>query len=208
MREIWRKALVVAGVALAAGGGYLASRVAHQGGHQRVAVQSATVLEAEKPLPAFSLQGPNGAFGNGQLAGKWSFVFFGYTHCPDVCPTALSLLRDVRARLTADGVAALPQVVFVSVDGARDSRELLDRYVPAFDPSFVGLRGSDEEIAPLVKALGVFYQRHEKEDPRNYTVDHSAAIYLIDPQGRLAAVFMPPLTPDVMAKDYRAVTTR
>lgn len=209
MKEVWRKGLVIAGVALAAGGGYLASRVAHKGPHDApmAKVQAATVVQSDKALPAFSLEGPAGSFGNAQLTGKWTFAFFGYTHCPDVCPTALSLMRDVRARLAGSGVA-LPQVIFISVDPARDSRELLNQYVPAFDPSFVGLRGSDEAIAPLVKALGVFYERHEKDDPRNYTVDHSAAMYLIDPQGRLAAVFMPPVTPEVMARDYRAIATR
>lgn len=209
MKEIWRKGLVVAGVALAAGGGYLASRVAHKGPHDAptASVQAATVVQSDKVLPAFNLEGPAGNFSNAQLQGKWTFAFFGYTHCPDVCPTALSLMRDVRARLAGSGVA-LPQVIFISVDPARDSRELLNQYVPAFDASFVGLRGSDEAIAPLVKTLGVFYERHEKDDPRNYTVDHSAAMYLIDPQGRLAAVFMPPVTPDVMARDYRAIVSR
>lgn len=209
MKEVWRKSLLVAAVALAAGGGYLASRVAHKGGHGTPlpSVQAATLVQSDKPLPAFSLEGPKGLFTNAQLMGKWTFVFFGYTHCPDVCPTALSLMRDTRARLAGTGVD-LPQVAFISVDPARDKRELLDHYVPAFDPSFVGLRGDDEAIAPLVKTLGVFYQRHEKEDPRNYTVDHSAAMYLIDPQGRLAAVFMPPITADQMARDYRAVAAR
>lgn len=206
MKEAWRKGLLVAGVACAAGAGYLASKAVHQGGHDRgPAVKAATVLNDTRPLPPFSLKGPSGEFTNDNLKGKWTFVFFGYTHCPDVCPTALSLLRDVRGKVAAAG-GTLPEVVFVSVDAARDTPELLGRYVPAFDPSFKGVTGSDEALAPLVKMLGVFYERHEKEDPRNYLVDHSAAMYLIDPQGRLKALFMPPIPAERMAEDYQALT--
>lgn len=207
MKEVWRKGLLVGSVVLAAGGGWLASRALHHGDGAQMAaptVKVATVLPEGKPLLAFELQGGAGVFTNRDLTGQWTFMFFGYTHCPDVCPTALSLMRDVRSRL-AGGTAPLPKVVFVSVDAARDSLDLLGRYVPAFDPSFVGVVGSDAALAPLVKTLGVFYQRHEKEDPRNYTVDHSAAMYLLDPQGRLKAVFMPPVPAERMAADYQAI---
>jgi len=208
MKAIWRKSLLAGGVLLAVSGGWLASRaIHHDGGHLlQPVVKSATLLTEEKPLPAFQLKGVGGAFTNANLEGAWTFMFFGYTHCPDVCPTALSLMRDVRSRL-AGGSVPLPKVVFVSVDAARDSLDLLGRYVPAFDPSFVGVTGSDEALAPLVKTLGVFYQRHEKEDPRNYTVDHSAAMYLIDPKGQLKAVFMPPIPAERMAADYLAIAT-
>ena len=205
MKEIWRKGLVAGGVVLAVAGGWLASRAMHHGGHgaELPTVKAATVLPESKPLPEFSLQIAGGSFTQQDLTGHWTFLFFGYTHCPDVCPTALSLMRDVRSRLPAS--VAAPKVVFVSVDAARDSVELLNRYVPAFDPEFVGVTGSDEALAPLVKTLGVFYQRHEKEDPRNYTVDHSAAMYLISPQGGLKAVFMPPIPAERMAADYQAI---
>ncbi|GAB2181030.1 hypothetical protein DLREEDagrD3_12530 [Denitratisoma sp. agr-D3] len=206
MKSVMRKGLLVGAIVLAAGAGWLASRAArHDGGHAVLpTVKAATVLAEGKQLPDFQLRGHGGAFSRRDLEGHWTFMFFGYTHCPDVCPTALSLMRDVRSRL-AGGNVPLPGVVFVSVDGARDSQELLDRYVPAFDPSFIGVGGTDEALSPLVRALGVFYQRHEKEDPRNYTVDHSAAMYLIDPQGRLKAVFMPPVPADRMAADYQAI---
>lgn len=206
MREAWRKGLILGSVILAVAGGWLASRAIGHGGHGVAlpAVRAATLVAPAKALPSFRLDGPGGAFANEGLRGHWTLLFFGYTHCPDVCPTALSLLRDVRGRLAGSG-APLPAVVFISVDPARDKPDLLGRYVPAFDPSFIGVTGSDEALAPLVKALGVFYQRNEKEDPRNYTVDHSAGLYLIDPTGRLQAVFMPPVTAERMAEDYRAI---
>lgn len=205
-KPFWHKGLLLAGVLLAVLGGWLGSRAWHDGSHGKPmpVVSAATVLADPKPLPPFVLQGPAGKFVNSDLTGQWRFVFFGYTHCPDVCPTALSLMRDVRKKL-AGGTVPLPGVVFISVDAARDKPELLGRYVPAFDPEFIGVAGDDEALAPLVKALGVFYQRHEREDPRNYTVDHSASMYLIDPQGRLRAIFVPPVPAERMAADYSAI---
>lgn len=154
-----------------------------------------TEIRDETPLPAFALSGPKGPFTNADLAGRWSFMFFGYTQCPDICPTALTLMKDVKAIL-AGKIAAPPaptfQVVFVSVDPRRDTRELLDQYMAAFDPAFIGINGDDAALMPLVKNLGVYYQRNDGTDTKRYTVDHSATIYLIDPQGRLAAVFSQP----------------
>ena len=167
----------------------------------------ATILNDERSIPAFALKKPGGSFTNADLGGKWTFMFFGYTHCPDVCPVALSLLKDVRTRLVNSGNPP-PQVVFVSVDPLRDTLEVLGQYVPAYDPSFFGVTGSDGELDPLIKHLGVFYQRNRKGDSMNYSVDHSAGIYLIDPQGRLKAVFMPPVTADRMAEEFRAMTTK
>lgn len=153
-------------------------------------------------LPAFALHGPRGAFANADLAGRWTFLFFGYTRCPDICPTALSLMTEVKGRL-AGAPAPVPQVVFVSVDPLRDTNALLAEYLAAFDASFVGVSGDDAALAPLAKALGVRYERHDSRDARNYTVDHSAVIYLLDPQGRLAAAFPPPQTPGVLAAEFR-----
>lgn len=203
-----RNLLVLSGVVLVALGGYLtAQSLKDRGGPDKSIVSDkvATILDDERPVPAFSLKKPGGSFSNSDLQGKWTFMFFGYTHCPDVCPVALSLLKDVRAKL-ADSGRPQPQVIFVSVDPLRDSLEVLGQYVPAYDPSFVGVTGTDEELAPLVKHFGVFFQRNRQGDSLNYTVDHSAGIYLIDPAGHLKAVFMPPVTPEKMAAEYRTMT--
>jgi protein SCO1 len=203
--------LLVAGLSLILAGGYLTWRSLRTGPTPAGEVPSVTEIRDDAPLPAFILHGPRGEFGNAQLAGHWSFVFFGYTRCPDICPTALSLMKDVKAILAANVAVAPPptfQVVFVSVDPRRDTPQLLGEYMAAFDPTFIGISGTDAALSPLTKALGVYYQRNDAADPRNYTVDHSAAIYLVDPRGRLAAVFSPPQEASKMAANFRRIAGR
>lgn len=162
---------------------------------------SATIVNDDLPLPAFEAAREGGTFGNAQLLGQWSLLFFGYTHCADVCPATLALLKDVRARLAARHLP-LPQVVLLSADPARDTPAVLKRYVSSFDPHFIGATAADDALAPLIKHLGVRYARHDRGPARDYTVDHTAAIYLIDPKGRLQAVFSPPQDAARMAVAY------
>jgi protein SCO1/2 len=115
--------------------------------------------------------------------GKAVVVFFGFTHCPDVCPTALSTIKEAVERLGAD--KGRVQVLFVTVDPERDTPDLLSRYVTAFDPSFIGLYGSAEEIARAAREFKVFYQKVPGKTPESYTVDHSTGMFVFDPQGRL-----------------------
>ena len=114
--------------------------------------------------------------------GKAVVVFFGYTQCPDVCPTTLMQIKAVLQQLGAD--AKRVQVLFISVDPARDTRELLASYVPAFDPDFLGLFGDAEATARTAKEFRVFYQKQAGSTPSSYTVDHTAGSYVFDPQGR------------------------
>jgi len=115
--------------------------------------------------------------------GKVTVVFFGFTRCPDVCPTTLAELKLVKEKLGKDGERL--QVLFVTVDPERDSPELLAKYVPAFDPSFLGLYGDADATARTAKEFKVFYQKVPGSSPDNYSVDHTAASYVYDPQGRL-----------------------
>jgi protein SCO1/2 len=115
--------------------------------------------------------------------GKAVVIFFGFTQCPDVCPTALSTLAEAMRRLGPD--AARVQVLFVTIDPERDTADLLSRYVPAFDPSFLGLRGDAAATARVAKEFKVVYQKVPGQTPDTYTMDHSAGLYLFDPQGRL-----------------------
>ena len=115
--------------------------------------------------------------------GKAVVMFFGFTQCPDVCPTALSALAEAMRRLGPD--AARVQVLFVTIDPERDTADLLSRYVPAFDPSFLGLRGDAAATARVAKEFKVLYQKVPGQTPDTYTMDHSAGLYLFDPQGRL-----------------------
>jgi len=114
--------------------------------------------------------------------GKVVTLFFGFTHCPDVCPTTLVEMASVMKELGDD--AGRVQVLFVSVDPERDTADVLKRYVPAFHPSFLGLTGSAEEIAATAKEFKIFYQK-QKLASGGYTMDHSAGTYIIDTEGRL-----------------------
>lgn len=206
----WGRTLILAGFALAVAGTILAWRamVAPRppAGIPQAQTRSATVLKDDKPLPAFDFARAGGLrFTNTDLDGRWTFLFFGYTHCPDICPTALALMARVKAGVV-ERKGPVPQVAFVSVDAKRDTPELLAQYVPHFDPSFVGAVGDDAALAALVKHLGVYYVRHDKGGDAHYPVDHTAAIYLIDTKGRLLAVFSAPQEAGRMVDDYLALT--
>jgi len=114
--------------------------------------------------------------------GKVVVIFFGYTQCPDVCPTTMQEMTEVRRALGRN--AEQVQVLFVTVDPLRDTREVLSQYVPGFDPSFVGLYGTAEEIAKVAKQFKVFYQKVPGPTETSYTIDHTAGSYVIDKAGK------------------------
>jgi len=119
------------------------------------------------------------------FAGKVTVVFFGYTQCPDVCPTTLQELVEVKQMLGAQGDKL--QGVFVSLDPERDTPEVLKAYVGNFDPSMVALTGTPEQVAAVAKDFKVFFRKVEGKVPGAYTLDHTAGLYMYDPQGRLRA---------------------
>lgn len=132
------------------------------------------------------------AFDLARLRGKWSLLFFGFTHCPDVCPTTLDVMaRAARELATHPAYAAHGQLVFVSVDPARDTRGVLGRYVDYFDARMIGATGDEAELKALTRALGALYMRVEQAGAQ-YTVDHSAGIFFLDPKLRLLSVMTPP----------------
>ncbi len=115
--------------------------------------------------------------------GKVSVVFFGYTQCPDVCPTTMAELAAIKRAMGADGERV--QGIFVTIDPERDTPEVLKAYLAAFDPSFVALRGSAEQTAEAAREFKVFFAKVAGKTPGSYTMDHTAGSYIIDPQGRL-----------------------
>ena len=115
--------------------------------------------------------------------GKAVVMFFGYTQCPDVCPTTMVEMKAVMQQLGAD--AQRVQVLFIPLDPERDTRELLASYVPAFDAGFLGLYGDLDTTSKTAKEFRVFYQKQPGSSPGNYTVDHTAGSYVFDPQGRV-----------------------
>ncbi|MCU0803840.1 MAG: SCO family protein [Burkholderiales bacterium] len=133
--------------------------------------------------------------------GKAVVVFFGFTHCPDVCPTTLAGMRAVMDMLGED--AKRVQVLFVTVDPERDTKELLAQYVPSFHPSFVGLFGDADTTARVAKEFKVFYQKVPGTTPGSYTMDHSAGSYVYDPQGRLRLYVRHGASPDDIAADLK-----
>jgi protein SCO1/2 len=133
--------------------------------------------------------------------GKVTVVFFGFTQCPDACPTTLAELRAVKAQLGQDGDRL--QVLFVTVDPERDTPELLAKYVPAFDPSFLGLYGDAEAIARTAKEFKVAYQKVAGPNPGSYTVDHTVAAYVYDPAGRLRLYVRHGQGAEALAHDVR-----
>jgi len=166
---------------------------------------SATRFPAARTLAQFSLTDHNGnTFDNASLTGNWSFLFFGYTQCPDICPITLSLLNSVAQQLGKHGEKA--RFVMVTVDPARDTPEILGKYVTWFNGDFIGVTGSDTELQQLTKQLGIMYmQVNNSDDPNAYLVDHTAGVFLFDPDGRYHAVFTPPLTVDAIAADFKAM---
>lgn len=119
--------------------------------------------------------------------GKAVALFFGYTHCPDVCPTTLGELAQTLEQLGKD--AGKVQVLFVTLDPERDTPAVLAQYVPSFNPAFLGLTGTEDEVAVVAKSFKVFYQKQVSASKLGYTLDHSANTFVFDPQGRLRLMY-------------------
>lgn len=194
-------AIVVGIVAVVAG--MLLSRQLAPG--NATALAAGTLLEPARPLPAMDFVDQHGAaFGQERLRGRWSLLFFGFTSCPDICPATLGVLAQVEKRVADLPPEQRPQIVLVSVDPQRDTPEQLAAYVKFFSPSFTGVTGKQEAVDEFARQMGVPIAI-TKLDGGAYTVDHSAAIFLINPAGELRALFSPPQTPQLIAEDYRSV---
>ncbi|AUB78788.1 hypothetical protein BBH56_06520 [Spiribacter roseus] len=165
-----------------------------------------TVLPEARDLPAVTLTDHDGGdWTASDFEGRWQYLFFGFTHCPDVCPMTLATLAGALERLEQADVERLPGVVFVSVDPQRDTPAAMETYVEHFSDDFIGVTGQRDAIDRLTSALGISYTLHEPDSEGDYAVDHSAAILLIDPQGRLRALWQPPHGRDVLADEFRRI---
>jgi protein SCO1/2 len=156
----------------------------------------------EPPAPAadFTLTGPDGKILSlSDFRGKLVVLYFGYTFCPDVCPTTMAALSQAMRELgpKADGV----QVIMVTVDPERDTPDKLKAYVTAFDPRFIGLSGTPDEIARAAGPFGVVYEKHAGSSETNYLVDHTATTTVIDPDGRIRLVWPYGTPPEELAAD-------
>jgi protein SCO1/2 len=140
------------------------------------------------------------------LRGKAVVVFFGFTHCPDICPTTLADIAQAMKKLGAD--AERVQVLFVTVDPERDTREVLAKYVPAFDPRFLGLYGDAAATLRAAKEFKIFYEKRAGATPQTYTMDHSAQSFVIDPKGRLRLLVKHDRIAADLADDLRTLLAR
>jgi len=184
--------IVVAALSVAAGvvinQGYLSS----SRDSQTPTRLEATVLPKPRPILGFELIDHHGKpFTAENLKGNWSFAFFGFTNCPDVCPTALKIMQGVWKKLPKDKTK--PNMLFFSVDPDRDPPEVLKQYVTYYHPDFMGITGKLDQIDIITNQLGILYGYNDKDNKsEDYNVNHSAQVLLIDPQGRMRAVFSPP----------------
>jgi len=147
------------------------------------------------------------AFALDDLTGQWHLLFFGYTHCPDICPTTMGTLAQAK-KMAAANNQTFPGVVFISVDPERDRVEMLGEYVQYFDKDFIGVTGDKDLIKALTLQMSVVYMKmpsEEASDVNNYLVDHSSALLLLNPEGRLVAFFNPPHDPKTILKDFQTV---
>jgi len=164
-----------------------------------------TLFPDPKPLTAFALTDhQNRVFDLSRLKGKWSFLFFGFTHCPDICPTTLAVLARARDNIAKSMVGAENiQFVFISVDPNRDTASKLRQYVDYFDSSFIGVTGDNAQIGILAGQLGAAYQVAIAPGMENYPVTHTTAVFLVDPRARYYAVFTPPHDAETISKRFK-----
>jgi len=173
-------------------------------------LESATLLLPPRESAPIMLTDQDGKpFGPEQLQGTYNFMFFGYTHCPDICPATLYQFKTIEKMLQAHPeMKAKTRFILVSIDPERDTPKHLKEYVEYYHPDFIGLTGSPEDIKKYSRQMGVIYERRDNEDEpdsEQYLVDHSSAILLTNPDGQLQAVFSAPHNAELIIKDYQAI---
>lgn len=167
-------------------------------------LQAGTLLSQPRALPEFTLVDQDGKpYGKAALRGRWTLVFPGFTHCPDVCPTTLAYLKTLHAELAKQNRSL--NVVFLSVDPERDQPEQLATYVRYFNPAFSGITGGEPELARFAQSLMITYLKVPGAEATSYSMDHSAALVLINPQAEVAGFFTPPFQLSPMTADLASL---
>ena len=194
--------------ALAAGLGLLAAwQLFGRGGETKAPqLEAVTLLPQPRELPAFNLRQSDGTpLVAGELAGHWTLVFLGFTFCPDVCPTTLTELAQAQKQWEAMPESTRPRVLFVSVDPERDTPGKTGEYAHAFHPDTLAATADVPALEKFATSLGFVFMKapgaNFEHNPQDYSVDQSAHIAVLDPQGRLAGLIRPPLQPQAIAAD-------
>jgi len=195
--------IVTALALLAAIAGYIASQRVFAPGAAALPLTATLLYPEPRPLPAFTLTRDDGsALTEQDWRGRWRLLFFGFTNCPDVCPTTLASAKAALSALRKSRPEAQVAVSFVSVDPERDTPDKLGAYVHYFDPAFEAASGTPEQLQALTKALWVVYEKVPNgPGPLDYSIDHTASLLLIDPHGRLVGQIRPPQRADAIAAD-------
>ena len=201
-----RTTVLILLVALATGAGLWAAEYFHDRRNvSGPALQTVRRLTTPRELPAFTLQQSDRTqLVPGELRGHWTVVFLGFTYCPDVCPTTLAELAQAQKRWATLPESTRPRVLFVSVDPERDSIEKLGEYAHAFHKDTLAATADIPALEAFAKSLSlVFIKVPAAKDaaPDQYTMDPSAALVVLDPQGRMAGVIQPPFQPKAIAED-------
>ena len=161
-----------------------------------------TVIQSPDPANNFTLTGPDGELVSlDDFRGQAVMLYFGYTFCPDVCPATLVELAKASQRLGKD--ADKLQVIMVTVDPMRDTPEKLDKYVTHFDPGFLGLTGTEDEIAAAATPFGIYYEKQEGSEATGYLMDHTASVIVVDPEGHLRLIYPFGTSGEDIAEDIR-----
>ena len=194
--------------ALSAGLGLLAAwQLFGRGGETKAPqLEAVTLLPQPRELPAFNLRQSDGTpLVAGELAGHWTLVFLGFTFCPDVCPTTLAELAQAQKQWESMPESTRPRVLFVSVDPERDTPGKTGEYAHAFHPDTLAATADVPALEKFATSLGFVFMKapgaNFEHNPQDYSVDHSAHIAVLDPQGRLAGLIRPPLQPQAIAAD-------
>ena len=173
----------------------------HERSGEPLTLRAGTALLEPRPIADFAFLDEEGLpFERKDLEGRWSLLFTGFTHCPDVCPTTVALMSELRHRTSRDDL----QFVFVSVDPERDTPEVVAAYLAHFDPELVGTTGARAEMERFTSALGLAQVRNPGVGDE-YTIDHSTALVLVDPKARIAGYFQAPHQRDALAADLSAL---
>ena len=196
-------AAAVVGVALA-GSGYWALWQSRNPAADQLMPASLIPFPERKPLAEFILvDDEKGVFDLKSLESRWSFIFFGFMYCPDICPTTLYDLSLVKRDIVAQGISESDiQFVFISVDPARDKAAQIQRYVQYFDPAFLGATGSMGQLTNLTRQLGAPFRAEPETAENVYEVTHSSAVYLVDPLGQYTGIISPPFVASEVAVQF------
>lgn len=204
-----RTTLLILLIALATGAGLWAAEYAFDhSASTGPELQAMRRLSTPRELPGFTLQQSDRTqLVPGELRGHWTVVFLGFTYCPDVCPTTLAELAQAQKRWATLPESTRPRVLFVSVDPERDTIEKLGEYAHGFHKDTLAATADVPSLEKFAKSLSlVFLKKPLGDGPGQYTMDHSAALVVLDPQGRMAGVIQPPFVPKAIAEDLIALT--